>query len=43
MNSNVCFTGYEVNNWLSIYHDSELQEITRINNVLRNLSFSTQS
>ena len=43
MNSNVCFTGFEVNNWFSIYHDSEVQEIPRINNVLRNLSFSTQS
>ena len=43
MNSKVYFTGYEVNNYLSIYHDSELQEIPGINNVLRNLSFSTQS
>ena len=36
MKSNVYFTGYEVNNCFSIYHDSELQEISRINNVLRN-------
>ena len=43
MNSNVYFTGYEANNCFSIYHNSELQEIPRIDNVLRNLSFSTQS
>ena len=36
MNSIVYFTSYEVNNRFSIYHDSELQEIPRINNVLRN-------
>ena len=30
MNTNVCFTSYEVNNWFSIYQDSELQEIPRI-------------
>ena len=43
MKCNVYFTGHEVNNCLSICHDSELQEIPGINNVLRNLSLRTQS
>ena len=42
MNSNVHFTGNKVNNCFRIYHNSELQEIPRLETFLRNLSFSTQ-
>ena len=42
MNSNIHFTGNKVNNCFSIHHNSELQEIPRLENVLRNLAFSTQ-